>query len=295
MIKRFVLRHLIKSTLNLNKPLEEVRKDVEKLKIKQKKKETTYVENVVIDETPCMWVVPEGCDTYKFIVYLHGGGYCLGVYDNTIQRTIDLAESLDITVLMIDYPIAPENPYPSAIMKVNSIYESVSKGKKVALLGESSGCGLALNLMVHLRENKGNQPISTIMLTPFLDATYSSESCKKIKDKDPFYVESPYIVSDYYTEGLDTKDPMVSPIYHEVHDLAPILIHVAEYDTLADDGTALYRKLKISNGIATYKMWKGMWHLFHTQHALLAEGRKAMIECKDFLHEHYTLLDQRSI
>ena len=290
MLRQYILRKLIKRSLNLDKPLAQVREDVQKLKIDKKKKETTYVEKVVIKDIECMWVIPEGCDTHRFVMYLHGGGYCLGVYDHTIQRAVDLAETLVMSVLLVDYPLAPENPFPSAINAVNRVYRSVSKDKQVALLGESSGCGLALNLMVHLREAQQEQPVCALMLTPFLDATYTSQSHVVMKDKDPFYVKKPYVVSDYYTASLDPKDPMVSPIFHDVHDLAPMLVHVAQYDTLADDGRKLYHKLLSVRGQVTYSMWKGMWHLFHTQQAILSEGKKAMNECKEFLHRQFDLV-----
>lgn len=287
MLRQFVLRKLIKRMMNFDKPLNEVRMDIKNIKVKETKKETTTIEEVVIKGINCHKVIPEGCDTQKMLLFIHGGGYCLGAYGNTIQRSIDLAEYLNVSVLMIDYPLAPENPFPIGIQSVNKVYDAVSKDMKVALIGESSGCGLALNLMVCLRELEEDQPACAIMITPFLDATYSSKSNRLMKKKDPFFVEKPYVISDYYTNGLDKKNPMVSPIFHDVHDLAPTLIHVAEYDTLSDDGTELYCKILAVGGNANYKKWKRMWHLFHTQSSIIPEGKKAMKECKDFLDKHF--------
>lgn len=285
MLRNYILRNLIKKKLNLSKPLEEVRKDVRQFRIKQKRREATYIESTIINETPCLWVVPDGCDTNRFVLYLHGGGYCLAAYDTTVQRAIDLAESLKMTTLMIDYPVAPEYPFPCAIDKVNDIYESIADNKQVVLLGESSGCGLVLNLMVSLREKKKRQPVASVLLTPFLDATYTGRSYTIMKEKDPFYVKPPYIIADYYTIGQNKKNPWISPLFHDVHDLAPILIHVAEYDTLADDGTRLYEKLKKAHSEVEYRKWIGMWHLFHMQHDLIPEGKKAMEACKKFVHD----------
>lgn len=289
MLKRYILRKLIQKTVKLNKPLDELRKDLKKLSIKKSIKKTTYLDEVIINEVKCLWVIPEGCDTENFIMYFHGGGYCLGAYAHIIQRTIDLAEYFEYTVLMIDYPLAPENPFPCAINKTIEVYKSLSKGKNIALLGESSGCGLVLNLLVHLRENLYKQPICAIMLTPFLDASADRSLQIDILKKDPYYVTKPFIVSDYYTKDQNTKDPMISPIFHRVNDLAPIMIHTAQYDVLASDGEALKEKLEEIGGQVNYKNWKQMWHLFHTHFKMLNEGEAAMYECKQFLNENYNL------
>ncbi|PKM53924.1 MAG: hypothetical protein CVV00_10470, partial [Firmicutes bacterium HGW-Firmicutes-5] len=56
-------------------------------------------------------------------------------------------------------------------------------------------------------------------------------------------------------------------------------------DTLADDGTRLYEKLKKAHSEVEYRKWIGMWHLFHMQHDLIPEGKKAMEACKKFVHD----------
>lgn len=290
MIKQLIFRKMIQKAMKLNKPLAEIRKDLANMKVKTSIKKTTYLDEAIINDVKCLWVIPEGCDTQNFVMYFHGGGYCLGVYAHTIQRTIELAEHLERTVLMVDYPLAPENPFPSAVNKSIEIYQVLSKGKNIALLGESSGCGLVLNIMVHLREQHQKQPVCALMLTPFLDASLDRSIQAELAKKDPFYVEKPYVVSDYYIIGHDPKDPMISPIYHELNDLAPILIHTAQYDVLATDGETLKNKLQNANGEVVYQEWQFMWHLFHTHSKVLSESAKAMDLCKSFLDEKYDCL-----
>lgn len=285
-IRGILIRNMMKQMLDFNKPLNEVRDDFQNMRMKRKMKASTYLEEVELDGVRCIWAIPEGGDTKQFIFYLHGGGYCLGINEVGIQRAIRMAEFFGLSVVMIDYPLAPEYPFPCAIDKVNNIYKKLSHEKQVAVLGESAGCGLALNLMVHLREKHLPQPRCTMMLTPFLDATFTSESNRTMIKYDPFYVEKPYVIADYYTKDLDKKAPMVSPIFHQVHDLAPMLIHVAQFDTLSDDGTALYSKLKEAKGIVEYKKWSGMWHVFHMNDTIVPEAQKAMKSIKKFLEQY---------
>lgn len=281
-----LVRKLMTKMLNMNKPLPEIRQDFRSIKVKKKMKSTTYTEQVEIAGVPCYWVVPEGCHTEEFIFYLHGGGYCLEAYEVGRQRTVHLAEFFGLSVLMIDYPVAPENPFPTAILKVNENYEKVALGKRVVLLGESCGCGLGLNLLVHLREKKLDMPVCGLFLTPFLDATLSNESHQKMKDVDPYYCSQEFNIVNYYTKGLNVKDPLVSPLFQEVHDLTPILIHVAELDTLSDDGTLLYNRLKEVNGKVEYEKWLGMWHVFHMNDDMVPEAKRAMKACDHFIKAH---------
>ncbi|HSN65726.1 MAG TPA: alpha/beta hydrolase [Fusibacter sp.] len=277
------IRLLMKRTLDFNKPLDEVRKDLEKIKIKRRIKQTINVENVVIEKVPCTLIVPEGGSTDKIILYLHGGGYCLGITDAVLQHAIDFAEFTETTILLLDYGLSPEEPYPVAIEQVKSVYSHCAKDRKICLLGESSGCGLALNLMVSLREQGVSQPRGAMLLTPFLDASFESESNKTMAARDPFHVEDAFVIAKYYTRGLNPKDPWVSPLFHKVHDLAPILLHVAEYDTLADDGRSLYKKLWQVGSVVEYREWRQMWHVFHMQYPLVPEAKTAFYLCREFI------------
>ncbi len=277
--------HILKRILNLEKPLTEIREDFVRIEKKQKKKSTTVLKRENVENISCLWIIPEESDINTILFMLHGGGYCLGLYTVGENHGIHVAETLKMTVLLIDYPLAPENAFPAAIMGVNRVYESVSQERQVIIWGESSGCGLALNLLVFLRKNSLEQPSCSILMTPFLDASFSGSNYESMKKKDPFWVSKPFIVADYYTENLNREDPMISPLFHDVSKLATIMIHTAEFDTLSDDGRRLYWKIKESGGEARLLNWKGMWHSFHMQDRLIPEAKKAMDECRHFIKE----------
>lgn len=284
-INSYILLRIMKKVLNMNKPLPLLRKEFSEIKSRFRARKSTVIKREEIGGVPCLWIIPEGCSTDKVILMLHGGGYCLGLYKIGEDHCCRVAQSLNRTVLALDYSLAPENPFPAAIDEVWKVYKAVSVNRDVVLWGESSGCGLALNLMVKLRERGDNQPKGAIMMTPFLDASFSGESNHTMRDKDPYHVEKPYIVADYYTVGLDKRDPMVSPLFHDVSGLAPIMIHIAEQDTLADDGARLYRKIKKAGGKARSSVWKGMWHSFQMQVGLVPEARKVLTVCRIYIDQ----------
>ena len=264
--------------LDMDKPLAALRKDFEDMKVKP-----LHSEIETVEVNLGTWYIPKHYD--GVIYYLHGGGYCLGIYEPIRNHARYIANLTKKKVFLLDYRLSPEHPYPAAVEDMIKGYDYIlnqTKPDSVAIYGDSSGCGLALSGLMRL---KSRLPAAVVMATPFVDASKDKESISKYKALDPYYTEK-YTISDYYVQNRNPKDSEISPLYGDLKGLPPIMIHAAEYDTLQDDSNRLYHKLVEANNNASMKLWKGMWHVFHMNADLIPEARKAMIDFALFIDEH---------
>lgn len=281
---------MMKKGLDLNKPLQEIRDDFNQLSTKVTLPKSVRVESIRIGHMNAEWYIPENACGEKVIYYIHGGGFCLGIFDATRNHAARIANMVNKRVLLIDYRLAPENPYPAGIndtiMGYKWLLDQGYSAGSIGMYGESSGCSLILSTLLTLRDQKAVQPAAVVYATPFLDASLTSESVRDKADIDPYYADDKYIISHHYSKGHDRKSSKISPIYAELHDLPPFLIHAAEHDMLMDDAVNFHNKVQGAKGNSDMKVWSGLWHSFHMNADLIPEGKKALKEFGDFFDQH---------
>ena len=105
-------------------------------------------------------------------LYLHGGGYRLGEAAGWIPFAARLATATSARVVLVDYKLAPEHPFPAAIHDVVAAYDDVrAQGLPVVVGGDSAGGGLAAALAVACVESGVEVPAGLVLLSPWLDLT----------------------------------------------------------------------------------------------------------------------------
>ncbi|WP_336042749.1 alpha/beta hydrolase fold domain-containing protein, partial [Acinetobacter pittii] len=118
----------------------------------------------------------------QLIFHIHGGAFFLGSVKTHHAFMTDLAARTQMQIIHVDYPLAPEHPYPEATEALYDIYQSlVVQGiqpKDIILSGDSCGANLALALCLRLKEQPELMPSGLILLSPFLDLTLTSESLR---------------------------------------------------------------------------------------------------------------------
>ena len=121
-----------------------------------------------------------GVDTANTILYFHGGVYVIGTAAASVPLVSDLARRAHARAVTVDYRLAPEHPYPAAVDDARAAYEGllaqgVDPGQ-IALAGESAGGGLAVALLVALRDAGTPLPSSAFVMSPYADLTLSGET-----------------------------------------------------------------------------------------------------------------------
>jgi acetyl esterase/lipase len=116
---------------------------------------------------------------------------------------------------------------------------------------------------VSLRDAGEPLPGALVLLSPWTDLTFSGASIETRKEVDPIFGSTggPHYVSKYIGKHSATN-PLISPIFADLHGLPTTLIHVGNDEILLDDSTRIHKRLNAAGVVSELKIWDGMWHVF---------------------------------
>ncbi len=250
------------------------------------------IESVDANGVPADLISTPEASSEHIILYLHGGGYLFGSRHTYCRVASDLSAAAFARVLLIDYRLAPEHPFPAALEDGLISYRWLREKRnfdsaQIALAGDSAGGNLALGMMLSLRKNHELLPACALLISPFTDFARKGHSLQTLAEVDPFV--SPelleIVVNSYLPEG-NLLNPIVSPIHADLSNLPPLLIHVGSQEVLLDDSLRLASKAAEDNVAVELKVWQDMIHCFHLFAPNLTEGREAIREAGAFLAKH---------
>jgi len=223
----------------------------------------------------------------RLILYIHGGGLVEGSVITSREWCVRLALVTKLPVLSIDYRLAPEHPYPAALEDVIAVYGAIVKNTEMSITSvgaDSTGCTLALQLLIHLRNGTIQSPASCFLLSPSIDLSLSGLSIKTNADLDPIVSEEVLArCAKLYADGVPLDSPQLSPLFSELHDLPPILVHVDEAELLLDDTLRLADKIRNVEGQICIIVSRGLWHVWPTW-GDFPESRLAAQQISDHIH-----------
>lgn len=237
------------------------------------------------------WIEPVGVDLQKVILYLHGGGYCICSLDTHRGLAARLALASQARLLCIDYRLAPENPFPAALEDALVAYQwLLSRGtpaKQIAIGGDSAGGGLTLATTIRLRDMGQALPAALFLLSPWTDLSFSGISIQTRKGVDPIFGgdDNRLGFAPAYLGKSASTNPLISPLFADLHSLPPTLIHVGSDEILLDDSVRLEKKLKTSGISVRLDIWDGMWHVFQIFAPYVPEAQQAICQIGDFVCE----------
>ena len=234
------------------------------------------------------------------ILQLHGGGYKLGYFSFFKRFAVKLAKlGGNIPVLILDYRVAPDHPYPAALEDaINAVKwlerEEGIRPESIAAVGESCGAGLALALAMRLRDSGLGSLGALVLMSPWTDLTCAGGSYANRYHMDPLFGrkmpmpddEKRTFIGRAYAGDHDLKDPYLSPVFGDFTSLPPMLIQVGEYEMLYDDSDAIYKKALSAGVQADFKAWPGMFHVFQLADGFVPESRAAWSDIGAFIRRH---------
>ncbi len=224
------------------------------------------------------------------ILYLHGGGYTCGTLDYAKGFASVLSSLCGMRCVAIEYRLAPEAPYPSALEDCYRAYctllDEGYTSDRIVLCGESAGGGLVYSLSLLLRERDMPMPRGIIAISPWCDLTLSGKSYKVNKDIDPALSEERLrLFADCYVgtekpdkdigkkkkskiravspEGEKLKcHPYVSPIFADLSDMPQSLIFAGGNEILLSDAEEMHKRLGEYGSKSQLVVHQGMWHAY---------------------------------
>ena len=218
------------------------------------------------------------------ILYLHGGGYMTGSAFGYRPMTGCLADAARATVLVPDYRLAPEYPFPAAVEDAMRAYvwllDQGTDAARVTVAGDSAGAGLALSLLLTLRQQGLRLPGAAVLLCPFLDIDPAE------RQGLPAELDRIWRISrQNYLAGHPADDPVVSPLNADLTGLPRMLVQAATGDPVLDDATRLVDRAVAHGVAARFELFAVDTHDFHIFWSFLPEAAAAMRQAGDFARE----------
>ena len=225
------------------------------------------------------------------VLYLHGGGYVLGSPTSHAGMAAMMADLAQARVFVLDYRLAPETPFPGALEDAISAYKALlekgEKPEKIVIAGDSAGGGLAVALMVALKEGGVPLPAAGVCLSPWADLSFSGDSMQTNAKADSILCrQSLAWLGGQYLAGLAPNDPRVSPIFADLTGLPPLLIQVGSDEVLLDDAVRLNKVAKKAGVDSTLEVWNGQVHVWPLMSKLIPEARQALQGIGTFIKTH---------
>lgn len=201
----------------------------------------------------------------KVIIYFHGGSYFAPMTDNHWNFIEDLVNDTGDTVIIPDYPLSPKYNYQDVFKMVVPLYKEIldkNDTKNIIMMGDSAGGGLAIALDEKLEEESIEQPIKTVLISPWLDVSMSNEMIDEVQENDDILNKEKLKVAGVSYSLGDINNYLVSPINGDLSKLRNITIFTGTYDILNPDVHILVEKAKnvgVNIEIKEYEKAKHIW------------------------------------
>ena len=234
-------------------------------------------------------VVSPGDGHAPTVLYLHGGGYVIGSAYGYQPHAGALAAAAQTALLVPDYRLAPEHPFPAALDDARSAYlwlrEQSADPPGIILAGDSSGAGLLLSLLLALRRDGLPLPAAAVIFCPWLDLALRGASPS---DAPLGTDEDVRRCVEAYLAGHPADDPLVDPLRADLTGLPPMLIQAATGDARLGDAKALAVRAQDHGVDARLELFPVQAHAFQLFWSFLPEAADAMEAAGAFIRERAT-------
>lgn len=201
------------------------------------------------------------------VVYLHGGGWVVGDLDSHDFICAELAATLGVLVIAVDYRLAPEHPFPAGFDDCLGVWRALRHGPfkldpaRTLVAGDSAGGNLAAALCLALRDAGEPLPAAQVLIYPGLGGDHRLPSRSKCVDAPLLSSSDVDCYHALYLRGSQQPPAYAMPLQAEdLSGLPPALIAVAQFDPLRDDGVRYAERLNAAGVAVTLYYGEGLVH-----------------------------------
>lgn len=225
-------------------------------------------------------------ETLPVFVYYHGGGWVIGNLESVDIPCRQIAAKSQCVVVSVDYRLAPEHKFPSAIDDSYAVIEWLISNaeelnidaSRIAVGGDSAGGNIAAAVSLKARDLGLNAIVQQVLIYPVTD--YNLKTSSYFDYADGYFLTKDtmqWFWNHYLNSDSDGESPYASPLKAtNLKDLPPALVITAEYDPLRDEGEAYAKKLQEAKIPVQLKRYDGVIHGFFWMAGLLEEGADAI-------------------
>lgn len=249
------------------------------------------VEPVEFDDFHARWIRPTGAaQTKKTILYLPGGGFFFPATSGHTSILASLTSQTASQGFMVHYRLAPDHPFPAGLEDALCAYRHLLglgiKPRDIVVGGDSAGGGLALSLLLTIRNEGLPMPAATALLSPLTDLSFSTPSRQFNRWRDPMLPTKRKMRGfEMYTGSTPPDDPLLSPIYGNFSGFPPLFAQVSNTEILLDDTLRVVRKARAQGVDVEAEVWESLphdWHLF----SYIPESQLALRHVSTFFSLH---------
>ncbi len=227
----------------------------------------------------------------RLLVHVHGGCYVLQGGEAGTSEAIYMAGFGHFRVLSIDYRRPPDSPYPAALDDVVAVWKGALKmaaAKNMAVFGTSAGGALTLSMTLRAKQEGLPLPGAIAPGTPMSDLTGTGDSFQT-----NFMIDNVLVgegrcdaMARLYANGHDLKDPMLSPVYGDMHGFPATILTTGTRDLLLSNTVRVHRKLRQAGVDAELHVYEGQSHAQYMRDANAPETKEAFEEIARFFDKH---------
>ncbi len=243
----------------------------------------TTLEPVEFDGLPAEWIIPAPGGQKKVILYLHGGGYVTGSLETYRMLCSLLAECSGAKVLVTDYRLAPEHPFPAALDDALKAYgwllANGCAAEDILIAGDSAGGGLSIATTLALRDQQIALPAGVMCFSPWTDLALRGQThTTRAKSEVVLNTDVLREWSLAYTTEANFDNPLVSPVYGNFNGFPPLFIQVGSDEILLDDALLLAETARSAGVKVELNIWNGMWHVWQALGKMIPENHSTFDE-----------------
>jgi acetyl esterase/lipase len=213
------------------------------------------------------------------LMHLHGGAYFMGRPASYRSRAMRLSYRCNAEVFTPDYRLAPEHPAPAALDDALDAWCELRRlrpGVPMFVSGDSAGGGLAISMMVALRDQRLPLPDGAVLFSPWTDMSISAASYDDNSRSDVWLSRAHCQTwAGYYVGELDPRDPRISPVFANLEGLPPMLLLAGDQEVLFDDARQVHENALAAGVASTLHVGRDMQHDFPLTLPWLDESRNA--------------------
>jgi epsilon-lactone hydrolase len=203
----------------------------------------------------------------RVLINLHGGGF--NSDSGSLIEGVPIANLAKIKVVSVYYRLAPENPFPAAVEDVVAVYKELLKTYQphnIGIFGTSAGAILTAEVTIRLRQLGLPLPAALGIFSGLADFSHPSDSRQMFTlDGLPGRMEPVdpnHLPDDPYIGKTDRKDPVLSPIFADLHGMPPTLLVTSTRDILLGDTSTFHRALLRAGNDAQLVVFEALPHAF---------------------------------
>jgi len=224
------------------------------------------------------------------LFYLHGGGYVACSPRTHRPLTSALSLAAGVKTFSVDYRLAPEHRFPTAVEDAVKAYRWLIAGglnpKQIVIAGDSAGGGLTLATLVALRDAEEPLPAAAICLSPWTDLAATGPSLVTNNRRDVmFYGDGIKRAARVYLGETSPDNPLASPLYADLTGLPPLLIYASNSEVLLDDSVRLAERAKQCGVKVDLQIWDGLPHVWPIFVHFLPEARESVKQMAAFINQ----------